>query len=160
MNRSRSRLGGLALSATMALAACTESGPDEELDRCPQTFEFGNFGCGRVRGTVRDGGGQPVSGALVTLVPPTETTMALDAPQATTGADGAFFLEIHRFDRSEVVKAADTLPMYLHGFVAEQVRDSVLIDVIFVPVDSVARTVQADLILPAAGSLSAAKVTQ
>jgi hypothetical protein len=137
------------LAAIMLLAACGNGAGPGDPDLCPQTFEFGNFGCARVAGTVRDGGGQPLGGVSVTLAPPVGGTNAFDSPSARTGADGSFALEAHRFDQPAVLKGADTIPMYLRGALMEEptVRDSILLTVIVVPVDSIAQTVEADLVL-------------
>jgi hypothetical protein len=48
-----------------------------------------------------------------------------------------------------MVGAAETIPLYLRGTAADDpdFRDSVLVEVIFVPVDSVAHTVTGELVL-------------
>jgi len=134
---------------TGVLGCSDDSGPSAD-EVCPQTFEFGNFGCARVAGTIRDAAGQPLAGVVVTLTAPTEADDAYDLPSATTGTSGTYALEIHRFDQPAIIRAADTVSLHLRGVVPDhpELRDSMLIDVIFVPVDSEAQTVEADLVLP------------
>jgi hypothetical protein len=132
-----------------AFAGCTTGSEPLDDRLCPQTFEFGNLGCARVAGTVRDGAGRPLAGVEVTLVPPSKAGNSYDVPSATTGVAGTYMLEIHRFDAPPAVRPADTIPLYLRGRVPEQpeLRDSMLVEVIFVPVDSTAQTVTGELVL-------------
>jgi hypothetical protein len=133
---------------TGVLGCSDDSGPSAG-NVCPQTFEFGNFGCARVAGTIRDAAGQPLPGVVVTLTAPAEADNAYDFPSATTAAAGTYALEVHRFDQPAILRAADTVPLRVRAVVPDQseLRDSMLIDVIFVPVDSVAQTVEVDLVL-------------
>jgi hypothetical protein len=128
-------------------AGCGSTGPGDAVARCPRTAETDNFGCAVVAGTVRDAVGVPLAGATVTLVAPTGESQAYDVPLETTGADGAFRVEIHRYEAPTPVPAADTVPLYLRATVAidPPVSDSTLVRAVFVPVDSVPEVVEADL---------------
>ena len=141
-----------ALVALLTMAAgCTDGSEPRDGSLCPQTSEFGNYGCARVAGTVRDGAGQPLAGVVVDLVPPSTAGGSYDSPTTTTGAAGTYSLEIHRFNTPAAVRAADTIPLYVRGAVPDhpELRDSVLVQVIFVPVDSAAQTVTRELVLAA-----------
>jgi hypothetical protein len=144
----RSATSGLVVPLTV-IAGCTAGSEPLDDRLCPQTFEFGNFGCARVAGTVRDGAGQPLAGVVMTLVPPSTADNSYDFPSATTEAAGTYALEIHRFDAPPAVRPADTIRLYLRGGVPDrpELRDSILIEVIFVPVDSAAQTVTGELVL-------------
>jgi hypothetical protein len=137
----------LSLAAVLACAGCGSTEPGG-VARCPQTAEFGNFGCAVVAGTVRDAAGVPLAGAVVTLVPPTGDAQAYDTPLEVSGAQGEFRVEIHRFEAPDPVPSADTVPLYLRATleVDPPAADSVLVRAIFVPVDSIPRVVNADLI--------------
>jgi hypothetical protein len=146
--RRRSATSALCALLTMA-TGCTDGSEPHDGSLCPQTSEFANVGCARVAGTVRDGAGHLLAGVYVDLVPPSTADNSYDSPSATTEAAGSYSLEIHRFDAQASVRAADTIPLYLRGAVADQpgLRDSVLVEVIFVPVDSAAQKVTRELVL-------------
>ena len=141
---------GLVLSvmATLVGAGCGSTEPGGGAASCPHTAEADSFGCAVVTGTVRDAAGVPLAGATVTLVAPTGESQAYDSPFETTGADGAFRVEIHRYEAPDPVPAADTVPLYLRATVPidPPVSDSTLVRTIFVPVDSAPDVVQADLL--------------
>jgi hypothetical protein len=136
-------------SLLAALAACSD-GPGPGSDACPQTFEFGNFGCARIRGTVRNGAGQPLIGAQVSVVPPSGTPNSYDSPFVDTDATGLYSIEIHQYASPDTIQAADTVPMYLRAFLPSDgspIGDSVLVQMIFAPVDSMPNVVEADITL-------------
>jgi hypothetical protein len=137
--------------ATLLGAGCSSTEPSNGVFRCPRTTETDNFGCAVVTGTVRDAVGVPLAGATVTLVAPTGESQAYDNPFETTGPDGAYRVEIHRFEAPTPVPAADTVPLYLRATVAiaPPASDSILVRTIFVPVDSVPKVVEADLFFQA-----------
>jgi hypothetical protein len=77
------------------IAACSDgTGP---AFGCPQTTEFGNFGCARVKGVVRYADGSPVANARVTLTPAEGVTNSFDSPSDDTDATGMYSLEIHDY---------------------------------------------------------------
>jgi hypothetical protein len=83
-------------AAAAMLAACSDgSGPG--FGTCPQTYEFGNFGCAKVEGVVRDVTGNPIAGARVSLTPAEDTPNTFDSPMDNTDASGAYSLEIHDY---------------------------------------------------------------
>ena len=117
------------------MLGCSGGADPSDGSLCPQTFEFGNFGCARVAGTIRGAAGQPLAGAVVTLTAPAEADDAYDFPSATTGTAGTYALEIHRFSQPAILRAADTVSLQLRAVVPDQplFRDSMLIDVILCP---------------------------
>jgi hypothetical protein len=148
MKRRKESLSGIVLcSMLVALASCSD-GPGPNPDACPQTFEFGNYGCARVQGTVRNSAGQPIAGARMSLVP-SEGDNAYDFPIFDTDATGFYSLEIHRFGLPAIT-TADTVPMYLRALLLRNglpIGDSIIVQTIFVPVDAVPEVVAADITL-------------
>jgi hypothetical protein len=138
----------LGLSAITVIAACSEgSGPGS--DACPQTYEFGNFGCARVRGLVRNAAGEGVAGARVSLGPPSEAPNFFDAPFAETDATGLYSLEIHHYGPSPT-GGSDTVSMYLRAFLPSTgapIGDSMLVELRFAPVGEVPQVLEADITL-------------
>jgi hypothetical protein len=49
--------------------ACSSTEPDVDPQGCPQTREFGNYGCARASGVVLDQAGDPVAGVHISLRP-------------------------------------------------------------------------------------------
>ncbi len=138
------------LLAALLVAAC--AGPSE--DPCPQTGEFGNVGCGRISGPVLTGAGQPVEGASVTLRAPEGATSDYTNPSAETDAAGGFRLEIYRFS-PPAPPPLDTVPLYLRAALVlgeDVIADSVLVGIIFAPVEQVAPIVERDVELNSEGS--------
>ena len=99
----RARGAVLSLLAMLLGTGCGNTEPGDAGVGCPQTAETDNFGCAVVTGTVRDAVGVPLAGATVTLVAPTGESAAYDSPFETTGADGAFRVEIHRYEAPDPV---------------------------------------------------------
>jgi len=130
------------------LSACSD-GPGPVSDACPQTYEFGNLGCARVQGVVRDAGGNPVAGARLTMFPPEGTPNLYDTPMDDTEADGSYSLEIH--DHGGPDLAPSPVPMYLYaallGDVGPIAPDSHLVNLEFAPVGEVPEVLQADITL-------------
>jgi hypothetical protein len=100
-------------AATTVLVSCSDgSGPGS--GTCPQTYEFGNFGCARVEGVVRDAAGTPLANVRVSLSPVEEVPNTFDAPRHDTDATGAYSLEIH--DYGSDGPPPDPVPMNLRAF--------------------------------------------
>ena len=142
-----------ALVLGLLLAGCRETSGPSGVSRCPQSSPTANLGCAVVAGTVRGLDGQPIAGALVTLAPPTGEAAVYDEPATTSGSLGEFRVDIHRYDAPSPVPAEDTVLLYLRATLQldPPVSDSTPVPVIFVPVDSVAKVVQAELVFGAGG---------
>src|SRR4051812_37399999 len=113
MKRRNGSPGGIVLCSMLIAGASCSDGSGPNPDACPQTFEFGNFGCARVQGTVRNSAGQAIAGARVSLVP-FEGDNSYDFPVFDTNATGFYSLEIHRYG-PPAITTADTVQMYLHA---------------------------------------------
>lgn len=110
------------LCATIACAGPTAA--DEAA--CPQTYEFGNYGCADLHGQVLDSLDQAVAGVVVGAGNGGFNTMG-----TTTDLDGRFRLRLTLFfpivgdTASVLVRAADPRTVPLGGQVP-RVRDSVV----------------------------------
>jgi hypothetical protein len=149
MKRSRHFLRDIALcSITALIAGCSDgTGP---AGGCPQTSEFANFGCARIRGTVRNPAGVALAGARVSLTPPPGAPNPYDSPSVDTDARGLYALEIHDYGPPPATTSPDTVPMYVRAFLLSGQApsgDSVLVNVIFAPVGAVPEVVEVDFAL-------------
>jgi hypothetical protein len=136
-------------SVTVALVSCSE-GTGTGSDACPQTFEFGNYGCARIQGTVRNAAGEPIQNARVSVGPPADVPNSYDSPSVDTDATGVYSLEIHQYGPPVTPKAADTVAMYLRAFLLSEgapVGDSLPVQMIFVPVGTVPDVTETDITL-------------
>ncbi len=129
------------LIACAALAllglACSSTEPDVDPQGCPQTGEFGNFGCARASGVVLDQVGEPLAGVFLSLRPHEES--GFDVGTMETGSDGRFALEVHDFEGNDLAAGErDTMAfVILAAFPVTTsflVRDSVIIDGELAPV--------------------------
>jgi hypothetical protein len=117
--------------------ACSSTEPDVDPQGCPQTREFGNFGCARATGVVVDQGGEPLAGVHVLLRP--HEADGIDVGGMETGSDGRFALEVHDFEGNDLAAGErDTMAfVILAAFPVTTsflVRDSVIIDGELAPV--------------------------
>jgi hypothetical protein len=96
------------------LAGCSDSS-DANPGSCPQTFEFGNFGCARVEGVVRDASGAPLAKARVGLTPAEGVPNTFNSPSDETDAAGNYSLEIHDLGGEGEHPAPDPVPMNLRA---------------------------------------------
>jgi hypothetical protein len=101
---------------TGLVAGCSDgSGPSN--GTCPQTYEFGNIGCARVQGVVRDTAGNPLAMARVNLAPAEGVDNTFDSPTHDTDATGTYSLEIHDYaGAAGHAPQADPVPMTLRAF--------------------------------------------
>ena len=130
-----------------ATAGCSDgTGP---AGGCHQTAEFANVGCARIQGTVRNSAGVALAGARVSLSPLPGAPNPYDSPSMDTDATGVYALEIHNYSASPAT-FPDTVSMYVRAFrlnTQTPIGDSVLVDMIFVPVGVVPEVVKSDLTL-------------
>lgn len=132
-------------AVTVIIGGCSDEGPAS--NACPQTYEFGNFGCARIQGVVRNAAGGALA-ARVSLSPAGETPNTFDSPTRDTDADGSYQLEIHNYGPTSITGSTDTVPMYVRAFVPSSgspVGDSVLVEMMFVPVGEVPQVLEADI---------------
>jgi hypothetical protein len=110
------RRTGLSAATTVLLGCSDGSGPG--FGTCPQTYEFGNVGCARVQGVVRDEAGTPLADVRVHIHPVEGGPDSFDGPMHVTNVTGAYSLEIHdfgaRFGGQE--PRTDPVPMNLLAF--------------------------------------------
>jgi hypothetical protein len=132
----------------IGLACGTE--PDVDPQGCPQTSEFGNFGCARANGVVLDQAGDPLTGVRVSLRPHDEG--GFDVGTMETGSDGRFALEVHDFEGNDPASGErDTMTfVILAAFPVTTsilVRDSVIIDGELAPVGERPQPIEASFTL-------------
>jgi hypothetical protein len=116
------------------LAGCSDgSGPDS--GGCPQTYEFGNFGCARVEGVVRDTAGTPIANASVVLLPADGVPNTFNSPARDTDAHGNYSLEIKDYGGEGVHPLPEPVPMNLRAYLLDPaVENAVVIASELVPV--------------------------
>jgi hypothetical protein len=103
-------------AATAVLVSCSD-GSEPGSGTCPQTYEFGNFGCARVEGVVRDAAGAPLGNVRVVLSLAEEVPNSFDTPVHDTDATGAYALEIHDYGSDgRHAPPPDPVPMNLQAF--------------------------------------------
>ncbi|HEX2281645.1 MAG TPA: carboxypeptidase-like regulatory domain-containing protein [Thermomicrobiales bacterium] len=139
-------------AATAASVSCSDgSGPVS--GTCPQTFEFGNVGCARVEGVVRDAAGTPLANARVSLFPADEVPNSFDSPSDDTDATGAYSLEIHDFGGDgRDAPPSEPVPMNLRAFLLTgspeepgPASDLIPVNLQFAPVGEVPEVLQVDI---------------
>lgn len=113
--RGRLRWASLCASTAVLLSCSDGSGPG--FGTCPQTYEFGNLGCARVEGVVRDAAGTPIANVRVHIHPAEGVSNSFDGPMHVTDATGAYSLEIHDYGApGHHEPPADPVPMNLLAF--------------------------------------------
>ena len=135
--------------ALVALAGCSDgTGPQGV---CPQTYEFGNYGCVVFSGRVLDGLGLPVAGVSVGPGEGADAS-AFNSMYATTGSDGTFSIRLTRMVPSPV--AQDTATLWIRAALipvlpqlSSTVKDSVLARFRLAPVGSPPDTIRLTLSL-------------
>jgi hypothetical protein len=132
----------------IGLACSTE--PDVDPQGCPQTREFGNFGCARASGVVLDQAGDPLAGAHILFRPHEEG--GFDVGAMETGPDGRFALEVHDFEGNDLASGTrDTMAfVILAAFPVTTnflLRDSVILDGELAPVGERPQSIEASLTL-------------
>jgi hypothetical protein len=148
MKRGRRFLRDVSLCSLIAVIASCSDGSEPVSDGCPQTYEFGNYGCARIRGAVRNAAGEPLAGARVSLAPPSDVPNFYDSPTADTDETGLYRLEIHNYGPPPSATSADTVAMYVRAFLPSTeapIGDSVLVDMIFAPVGAMPEMVEMDI---------------
>lgn len=146
--------GGSTLAvATAVLLACSDpTGPDSP---CQQTFEFGNFGCAEVVGTVTGLSGQPLPGrpVFVKVIP---HGASYSGGFVRADAQGRFRTRIFRMTQPVTPLVPDTFSVWVVAIdlaSAElpdpvDIRDSVLRRLTLTPVGQRPVVAIADLALP------------
>jgi hypothetical protein len=116
------------VAVAVALAAC-DGATTEIADPafCQQTYEFGNFGCGDVRGRILDAQGQPILGAYATVTSTSKSPLGNPfAASARTDSLGRYYIRVTYF-----LENPQGTEAWMHFAVpycpALIVRDSVLI---------------------------------
>ena len=129
-------LGGLSCRAPVELA--------DEGGACPQTYEFGNYGCAEVRGRVLGSEGQPLEGALVGPRYFTGTEGGYNTYFTTTDSAGRFSFRITRFSPRSATVDPDPFSIYVRASVrppaggsAPLASDSILTRLTLAPIGSV-----------------------
>ena len=132
--------------------ACCDGSPTEPSEPaiCLQTFEFGNYGCGRIVGRLTGTAGQPVSSAQVRVRPRADDTAAYTAPTDLTSSGGGYELLVRAMGPGPVI--GDTVTMifsytYPPGSDAP-VSDSIPITVRFAAVGERAPITRLNLSVP------------
>jgi hypothetical protein len=141
------------LSAALAMIAACSDGSGPAFGTCPQTYEFGNFGCARVEGVVRDQTGTPLANARVTLTPVDEATNSFDSPMHDTDSTGRYSLEIHDYGfGGRTVPPADPVPMNLRAFLLPEssedlirASDVIPVNLKFAPVGELPEVLEMDI---------------
>jgi hypothetical protein len=114
---------------------------------CPQTYEFGNYGCAVVRGQALDTSNQPMSGVMIGLGS-SAGSEGFNTAGATTGIDGRFVIRLVRFAPSSSTSGSDSASVWIRGVSSpitigsgSSKRDSVLVRVRVAPVGATPDTV-------------------
>ena len=138
----------IVLGSLTALCVGCSDGTGPATGGCHQTSEFGNYGCARIQGTVRNPAGVALAGAWVSIGPLPGAPNSYDSPTANTDAAGQYSLEIHNYGPPPA-SFPDTVPMYVRAFRQnpQPVADSVLVNMIFAPVAEVPAVVRVDFAL-------------
>jgi hypothetical protein len=128
-----------------ALAACSSSLSDVEptvAGACVQSYEFGNYGCAEIVGTVVNEQQQPLPGISVGPVHLPDRG-AFNTVYSDSDGNGRFKFRIMRFTAPET--SPDTVSLYVRAAdprsagvnIPARVRDSVLVNVTLAPVGRV-----------------------
>ena len=151
MRRDVQVLRGLCRLGVAAMIAACSDGSGPGFGTCPQTGEFGNFGCARVVGVARSQDGTPLAGVHVSLSP-VEDTGQFDVPVDETDATGAYSLEMHDYSFSETGEPTpDTVAANIHGYLLKDPLSTpsfggpVPVKLKFVPVGELPEEVEADI---------------
>jgi hypothetical protein len=144
--------------ATVLTAACIAACTDESDPYCPQTGEFGNYGCAEVTGLLIDRDDQPLGGTNYSVVNrelPFDSRFNTNVMPVTPGSDGSFRLRITRYLLVEPPTTPDTGSVWIIGAQRPPItssepgiRDSVLVTLQFAPVGAIPEPVQAVIRLP------------
>lgn len=133
------------LSTVFGALSCRA--PVELLDErgaCPQTYEFGNFGCAEVRGQVLGSAGQPLRGVDVGPRYFAGTEGGYNTYYTTTDSAGRFSFRVTRFSPRSAPVDPDTFSIYVRasvrpppGGAAPLAMDSTLTRLTLAPLGSV-----------------------
>jgi hypothetical protein len=104
------------LAIVSAAVACAGNEPSED-PRCQQTYEFGNTGCGELRGLVTDGAGSPLAGAYVDSRNPAEPGRhdELAAGYVRTDSTGNYEFRVVRYSGEVPAEGPDTVTVWVHA---------------------------------------------
>ena len=102
----------------LSLAAC--AGPSEDLSRCYQTYEFGNFGCAELTGLVTDPQGVPIAQAFVGMRGPVQSghPAALTSGPGRTDSTGSYRLRTIRMSSEPPTDGPDTVTVWVWAAVS------------------------------------------
>ena len=104
---------GLLVIGAALLAGCSDgSSPDPDI--CPQTYEFGNYGCANVRGVVLEFTGTPRASAMVRVRHSTyRESEAYGATLDWTDSEGRFTTRITRWERPADTSEPDWVSLWV-----------------------------------------------
>jgi hypothetical protein len=146
-------LGGwrvLALASAL-LVGCRDRLTDtRDSGTCPQTYEFGNYGCVVIEGQVVGARSQPLAGVSVGPRPSADGGQ-FNTPYSSTKDDGRFRLRLTRYapgpsDSASVWIRATVIPPSTEGVAT--IFDSVLVRVRVAAVGEVPDTTHLTFVLP------------
>src|SRR2546427_7063136 len=110
-----------AATVAAALLLACHLGDQRDARACPQTGEFGNYGCAVVEGAVVGARGQPLGGVAVAPGPSADGGQ-FDTPFHYTDASGRFELRLTRY----VSAPSDSASVWIHANVRSEEHTSEL----------------------------------
>jgi|SRR5205823_11003209 len=133
------------------LLGCSRGLTDSRDSRiCPQTYEFGNYGCAAIEGQVLGVRSQPLAG--ISVGPRSSADGGqFNTPYASTDGNGRFQLHLTRYAHAASESASVWIRATVIPTPAERVAtifDSVLVGVRVAPVGQVPDTARVTLVLP------------
>jgi len=117
---------------------------------CPQTYEFGNYGCAAVEGQVLGARSQPLAGISVGPRPSADGGQ-FNSPYGLTDGNGRFRLQLTRYANTPSESASVWIRATVIPPPTERVAtifDSVLVRLRVVPVGQVPDTAHVAIVLP------------
>lgn len=103
--------------AFLALSACDGTAPEQDAARCEQTYEFGNYGCADVTGSVFDSSHHAQAAADVHVLGPAEPTASRGVASAwvQSGSDGTFRLRVRQISAAASDTGLDTITVWIRA---------------------------------------------
>jgi len=138
-----------AATVAAALLLACHLGDQRDARACPQTGEFGNYGCAVVEGAVVGARGQPLGGVAVAPGPSADGGQ-FDTPFHYTDASGRFELRLTRY----VPAPSDSASVWIHANVlptppevVSTIHDSALVRLLIAPVGHLPDTAHVSIVL-------------